>query len=94
MQPSVRSMTNEWVVGKHRLNLINTGPCPTNCTVMINVTDDNDRPVFFYTAERTYGMKPIIIHFNQTISGFLLKFWQWRGANNQASHCQEVFILF
>uniref|UniRef100_A0A1B6E3T2 FAM234A/B beta-propeller domain-containing protein n=1 Tax=Clastoptera arizonana TaxID=38151 RepID=A0A1B6E3T2_9HEMI len=74
--------SKEWIIGNHRLNMINTGPCPTNCSVTVNVTGDKDQTVYFHTAKQTYGMKPLVLHFNDTISGFLLKFWQWGSAIN------------
>ncbi|RZF35744.1 hypothetical protein LSTR_LSTR012042 [Laodelphax striatellus] len=44
----------EFRVGKHRLSLLNSGHCPTSCTVTVNVTDELNQTVWNYHANYTY----------------------------------------
>lgn len=99
-QAERRISSNEWKVGKHRLNLVNSGECPSQCMVILNITDDKNQTIWGYQAERTYAMRPVIIHFNSSISGFLLKFWQWnsqdhnnKNGNITSSHIKERVVL-
>ena len=88
-QAERRISGNEWKVGKYRLNLVNSGECPSRCMVTLNITDDKNKTVWAHQAERTYAMRPVIIRFNSSVSGFLLKFWQW----NSQDHVSDYFYF-
>ncbi|XP_039280527.1 protein FAM234B [Nilaparvata lugens] len=64
-------------VANHKMNILNSGHCPTSCSASVNVTDRFNHTVWTYHANYTYVMNPVLIHFNHTITGFVLKFWYW-----------------
>ncbi|XP_075212521.1 protein FAM234B isoform X2 [Lycorma delicatula] len=75
-------LSNEYSVGKHRLSLSRTGHCPEMCSVSLNITFCNDigqkEPTnFAWQEDYIYIMNPVLINFDHTLTGFVLKFWQW-----------------
>uniref|UniRef100_A0A0A9XCY1 FAM234A/B beta-propeller domain-containing protein n=2 Tax=Lygus hesperus TaxID=30085 RepID=A0A0A9XCY1_LYGHE len=63
--------------GEHKVMYSNTGRCPDDCFVSINVTDCQNKTIWSYHMDKTYVMNPIPLHFKHSITGFLLKLWQW-----------------
>lgn len=63
--------------GEHKVIVSNSGTCPNDCSVSANVTDFRNRTIWSYQAQRAYIMSPVSLHFKHSISGFLLKIWQW-----------------
>lgn len=76
-------LLNEYCVGKHRISLIRNGHCPDTCSVSLNITVCNDigqkefPTIYAWQENYTYIMNPALINFDHTITGFVLKFWQW-----------------
>ncbi|KAK9511148.1 hypothetical protein O3M35_005764 [Rhynocoris fuscipes] len=63
--------------GEHKVIVSNSGTCPNDCAVSVNVTDFRNRTIWSYHSQRAYIMSPVSLHFKHSISGFLLKIWQW-----------------
>ncbi|XP_014260051.1 uncharacterized protein LOC106672829 [Cimex lectularius] len=63
--------------GEHKVIVSNNGTCPHDCYVSVNVTDSNNKTIWYYHSDRTYIMYPVPLHFKHSITGFLLKLWKW-----------------
>lgn len=78
---------NIYSVDGRKLIVENTGHCPNNCKVTVQLIDERtgkENISWEYIAPRVYGMVPATLVFNNSInmlkhhiSGFVLKFWQW-----------------
>lgn len=62
---------------EHKVIVSNSGTCPDDCSVSANVTDFRNGTIWSIQAQRAYIMSPVSLHFKHSISGFLLKMWQW-----------------
>lgn len=73
--------SGDYHVGKHRLTLSRIGNCPETCSVTLNVSTYDEEiqkeTIESFPFNFTYIMNPVIINFDHTITGFVLKIWQW-----------------
>lgn len=66
------------VAGHFRLNIINSHyDCPTQCKVIMNVTNSSGDAVWSKHYNNSYAMSPVTFDLRNNISGFVIKLWIW-----------------
>lgn len=80
------SQRNIYSVSGKQLIVENTGKCPGNCNVSVQLLETQrngkDRVIRHLNGTRMYGMVPATLSFNNSgVHGFVLKFWEWSGDN-------------
>lgn len=75
------SQRNIYSVGGKQLIVENSGKCPENCNVSVQLIGQKNGKNYIIrhlNGTRMYGMVPAPLSFNNSgVHGFVLKFWEW-----------------
>lgn len=74
------------VLGHYQLSVVNSHyNCPTNCKVIMTVTNTSGETVWSININRSYVMKPVTFELRNNISGFVTKIWHWGNETNEVN---------
>lgn len=87
------SQRNIYSVGGKQLIVENSGKCPENCNVSVQLIGKKNGKNYIIrhlNGTRMYGMVPAPLSFNNSdVHGFVLKFWEW-SANDSIDPMQTI----
>ncbi|CAH0393226.1 unnamed protein product [Bemisia tabaci] len=82
-----------YTVGEHTLTVENHGTPPFDCFVNITVMDSKGKVFWRHFSELSTVMIPVTIQFKNSVSGFLLKVWEWLPSSQVEETSKDHFAV-